>query len=540
MAKNNGIGKDNKLPWNLPSDMQHFKNVTSKVFGKKESLNNLISEKIIKSSKSLILDLFKSTTSDQQSNKPQKKNIVAMGRSTWESIPLKFKPLTNRINVVFSRNADFIKNNPNQENKFYCVSNLDEFFDLAEKLSEEKILENIFVIGGSQIYKEFIEKFPENLNLIFQTYIQKDFECDAFFELPKNLIPLFASKTMIDLTEPELCFDFRILANPKVFENLQSQVDISSTKKITSACGNISKIIDPYYLNLHPPHEEFQYLNALHDIIENGFEKSDRTGVGTISKFGLTMKFDCSKSFPLLTTKDTFWRGIVEELIWFINGDTNAKHLQEKKIHIWDGNASREFLDKLGFTEREEGDLGPVYGFQWRHSGANYKSMHDNYESEGIDQLMNCINDIKNNPDSRRIIMCAWNPKDLGLMALPPCHILCQFYVEKNETLSLQMYQRSADMGLGVPFNIASYSLLLCMIAQITNMKVGNFIHTIGDAHIYKSHVEAIKKQLQRVPRPFPILKINQDVKEIDKFKFSDFQLINYHPYPKIKMDMAV
>jgi len=546
VSKNNGIGKDGKLPWNLPTDMQFFKSVTTKIFDRNENFNKMISEKMIRSSYQPIFDILKDSQTFEK-NYLKKKNIVVMGRQTWESIPIKFKPLENRINVVLSRDSEFIQKNPIKENIFYTASNLDEFFSLANKLKDKKLLDNIYVIGGSQIYKEFLDKYPQNLNLIFQTYIQKDYDCDVFFDMPKDLIPLFVSKTIVDKKEPETCFDFRILASKTAFlemktnneeENIEKKDSDIYDKKNTII--SFADIINPYFFSLKPPHEEFQYLDAIRNIISTGVHKSDRTGVGTISKFGLTMKFDCSKTFPLLTTKDTFWRGIVEELIWFINGDTNAKNLQEKKIHIWDGNASREFLDKLGFTNREEGDLGPVYGFQWRHSGAIYKTMHDDYKGEGIDQLMNVINDIKNNPDSRRIIMCAWNPKDLNLMALPPCHVLCQLYVEDGEKLSLQMYQRSADMGLGVPFNIASYSLLLYMIAQITGKKVGNFIHTIGDAHVYKSHLEALEKQLERIPRPFPILKINKDVTEIDKFKFSDFQLVGYHPYPKIKMDMAV
>jgi dihydrofolate reductase/thymidylate synthase len=566
MSKNKGIGKNNKLPWSLPTDMQFFHTVTTKVLNKSESINRMISENFIKSSKNVIFELFEDSKKTQK--KFRKKNITVMGRLTWESIPNKFKPLKNRINIVLSKNPEFHKNNPTIENVFYSVNSVEEFFELAEKLDQISLVGKIYVIGGSQIYKEFLEKFPDNFNLLFQTNIEKDYDCDSFFETPKDLIPLFVSKTIVDEKEPEVSYDFRIFANNMSFANLRnnnelifekeenekninlsnsefsSEISINddskTMKKPKYTYMNLSSIIDPYFFSIHPPHEELQYLDAIRDIISTGVDKSDRTGIGTISKFGYTMKFDCSKSFPLLTTKDTFWRGIVEELIWFINGDTNVKNLQSKKIHFWDGNASREYLDNIGLSHREEGDLGPVYGFQWRYSGAEYKTMHDDYTGHGVDQLMNVINDINNNPNSRRIIMCAWNPKDLNLMALPPCHVLCQFYIENNDKLSLQMYQRSADMGLGVPFNIASYALLLNMVAQVTNKKVGNYIHTIGDAHVYKNHVEALQKQLERIPRAFPILKINKEVEAIDKFKFSDFQLIGYNPYPKIKMDMAV
>jgi thymidylate synthase len=224
-----------------------------------------------------------------------------------------------------------------------------------------------------------------------------------------------------------------------------------------------------------------------------------------------------------------------------LQGNTNANKLAEKNVHIWDGNGSREFLDQRGLTHREVGDLGPVYGFQWRHFGAKYVDMHTDYTGQGVDQLTECIDKIKNNPEDRRIIMSAWNPADLSEMALPPCHMFCQFYVdtEKNE-LSCQMYQRSADMGLGVPFNIASYALLTHMIAHVTGRKPGDFIHTIGDAHVYLNHVEALQEQLTREPRAFPKLNMNPDKTDIDSFVFDDFEVVGYNPHKSIKMKMAV
>ncbi|KAJ9578058.1 hypothetical protein L9F63_025082 [Diploptera punctata] len=287
-------------------------------------------------------------------------------------------------------------------------------------------------------------------------------------------------------------------------------------------------------------HEEYQYLNHIERILKCGFKKSDRTGVGTYSLFGAQMRYSLRNGiFPLLTTKRVFWRGVVEELLWFIRGSTNAKELQEKNIHIWNGNSSREYLDSIGFTDRVEGDLGPVYGFQWRHFGAIYKDVDTDYTGQGVDQLKEVIERIKNKPDDRRIIMCAWNPIDIPKMALPPCHCLVQFYVAGNE-LSCQLYQRSADMGLGVPFNIASYALLTCMIAKVTGLQPGEFVHTLGDSHVYLNHTEALKEQLKRKPRPFPTLHIKRDIHDIEDFKFDDFQLENYKPHPKIDMEMAV
>lgn len=287
-------------------------------------------------------------------------------------------------------------------------------------------------------------------------------------------------------------------------------------------------------------HEEYQYLDVVKHAIESGNTKSDRTGTGTKSIFGASMRFDLSNGkIPVLTTKRVFWKGVVEELLWFIKGSTNAKELSEKGVKIWDANGSRDFLDSRGLTNREEGDLGPVYGFQWRHFGAKYVDMHTDYTGQGVDQLMNCINTIKTNPNDRRILMSAWNPCDLNEMALPPCHMFCQFYVADGK-LSLSMYQRSADLGLGVPFNIASYSLLLLLIAQCTDLEPGDFVYFLGDTHVYLNHIEPLKEQLKRSPKEFPTIKLNEDIKDIDLFTSADIKLVNYNPEKTIKMDMAV
>jgi len=286
--------------------------------------------------------------------------------------------------------------------------------------------------------------------------------------------------------------------------------------------------------------DECQYLELVRRILTYGTVRNDRTGTGTVSLFGAQMRFSLrNDQFPLLTSKRVFWKGVVEELLWFVSGSTDAKQLQDKGVHIWDANCSREFLDGRGLYDRPVGDLGPVYGFQWRHFGATYVDCHTNYEGKGIDQLRLCIDRIKNNPDDRRIILTAWNPIDLHIMALPPCHMFCQFYVSSGE-LSCQMYQRSADMGLGVPFNIASYALLTRMIAQVCHLKAGDFVHTIGDAHIYTNHVNALREQLKRDPRPLPTLKINPEKVDIDSFTFDDFDLQNYNPHPMIKMELSI
>lgn len=286
--------------------------------------------------------------------------------------------------------------------------------------------------------------------------------------------------------------------------------------------------------------DEMQYLNLTRRIIAKGNKRLDRTGVGTLSMFGNQMRYNLrNNTFPLLTTKRVFFRGVAEELLWFIRGSTSAKDLQAKNIRIWDGNSTREFLDSAGFTDREEGDLGPVYGFQWRHFGAKYKTCHDDYTGQGFDQLAEVIHRIKTNPMDRRIIMSAWNPVDIPQMALPPCHCLAQFFVE-NDELSCQLYQRSADMGLGVPFNIASYALLTHMIAHVTGLKAGDFVHTTGDTHVYLNHVEPLKEQLERTPKRFPTLHFKRTVQSIEDFQFEDFEVRDYDPYPTIKMQMAV
>jgi thymidylate synthase len=262
-----------------------------------------------------------------------------------------------------------------------------------------------------------------------------------------------------------------------------------------------------------------QYHDLLQHILDNGTKKEDRTGTGTISVFGYQSRYDLSEGFPCLTTKKLHLRSIIVELLWFLKGDTNIKYLKDNKVSIWD-----EWAD-------ENGDLGPVYGHQWRSwPGKN---------GETIDQISKLIDQIKKNPDSRRLIVSAWNVADVDNMALPPCHTMFQFYVA-NGKLSCQLYQRSADVFLGVPFNIASYALLTMMIAQVTGLEAGEFVHTLGDAHLYSNHLDQTRLQLTRECRPLPTMKINPNVKDIFGFQLEDFELLNYDPHPHIKADVAV
>lgn len=269
-----------------------------------------------------------------------------------------------------------------------------------------------------------------------------------------------------------------------------------------------------------------QYLDLLTDILQNGAEKEDRTGVGTTSVFGRQLRFNLQEGFPLLTTKKIFTKAIIHELLWFIRGETNITYLKENGVDIWN-----EWADA-------DGNLGPVYGHQWRN-WTGYTEGQFETEPKRIDQLAQVIKDLKDNPDSRRHIVTAWNPSDVPNMALPPCHLLYQFYVA-NGKLSCQMYQRSCDVFLGVPFNIASYALLTMMIAQVTGLVPHEFIHTFGDVHIYKNHMKQVLTQLERDPKPLPKMFINPNVKSIDAFEYSDFQLVGYNPHPAIKAEVAV
>jgi len=499
-----GIGKNQTLPWKLSKEMKHFKSLTSDV------------------------------------SKPMTQNAVIMGRKTWESIPEKFRPLPGRLNVVLSASGQVYEKS-NKENggaeDAKCLpegvlarASIEEALETLSTGEYKDIIEKVFVIGGAKVYEEALKS--ERCEAVHLTEVKppagKDpkehFACDAFIPLP------------LDNER------FRLYSSSKLVKDGECSYTTLTYVAQSGPAGKFrveAQKVLPAKILKEQKHEEMQYLELIREIIDEGNVKGDRTGTGTISKFGCSMRYDLRRSFPLLTSKRVFWRGVAEELLWFVKGSTNANELKEKGVGIWDGNGSREYLDSIGLNHREVNDLGPVYGFQWRHFNAEYTDMHADYTGKGVDQLAEVIHKIKNNPNDRRILLTAWNPAALKEMALPPCHMFCQFYVANGE-LSCQMYQRSCDMGLGVPFNIASYSLLTCMIAQVCDLKPGDFVHVLGDAHVYANHVEPLETQLKNEPRPFPQLKINPDVKDIDGFKFEDFEIIGYDPCPKIEMKMAV
>jgi len=503
-----GIGVAGQLPWSLRGDMQFFKQLTR-------------------------------STQD-----PLKRNAVVMGRKTWQSIPERFRPLDDRLNVVLSRNAD-AKKAYDIPDKVVLADSLEGALGQLNAACElGSTVETVYVIGGSTLYADAIGR-PELCQRVYLTSVSrlKEAEGAAAGAEGAELVACEVGFSDCDAFFPNLdTANFRLVksSGPK---RQPAKGDKGAMQyeflEYTAAAASSSVPSSPGRPNPTGVHEEMQYLDLVRDVLDTGVQRGDRTGTGTISKFGVQMRFDLRERFPLLTTKSTFWRGVAEELLWFMSGDTSAATLQEKGIKIWDGNSSREYLDSIGLTERAEGDLGPVYGWQWRHFGAEYKDRTTDYTGQGVDQLAEVIHKIKNKPNDRRIILSAWNPADLGKMALPPCHMFCQFFVANGE-LSCQMYQRSADLGLGVPFNIASYALLTCLLAHTCGLKRGDFVHCIGDAHVYLNHVDALREQLQREPRPFPTLTIAPEVTDALQCTFADLKIDGYTPHGKIAMKMAV
>lgn len=465
-TREGGIGTGGRLPWRLRADTDFFRDTTTRA-------------------------------------EPGKRNVVIMGRKTWESLPLRCRPLPRRLNVVVTGTK--IEKDGHSTDFVRCVPTFAEAMGIERERDD---VDQVFVIGGAMLYATALRWMEEHGrdHEILLTEIHHPFSCDTFFAYDADKYSTLSRSEL----QCEAGIQFRYV-----------QLKWNGDKKQPT------------------PHDEYQYLRLVRKVLAEGHEKSDRTGTGTLSLFGERMRFCLRDStIPLLTTKRVFWRGVVEELLWFIRGSTDAGELAAKGVHIWDGNGSREFLDEMGFTDREVGDLGPVYGFQWRHFGGVYLAPALNHKSGGIDQLAEVVRKLRTCPDDRRILMCAWSP-DIDEMVLPPCHVLTQFYVANGE-LSCQMYQRSADIGLGVPFNIASYALLTHMLAHVCGLRAGEFIHIVGDAHIYKNHVAALNEQLEREPLPFPRLRFRRQVAEIDDFQSDDFELVGYKCHGPIRMEMAV
>lgn len=407
--------RSDDLPWKLPGDLKFFKEMTT-------------------------------GTVTEGGDLESQKNVVIMGRKTWESIlPLSKgskPPLPNRYTYVISSQKESAIGADSFPGAVGTFPSLQEALENAD---EDARVRDVFVVGGQGIFTESQKYAQKACKNIFHTRIGQDVEGDVKLDL-KSLHEGFHLQEISKTDSANgLNYDYTRWVNkslfPECFEEFNHRVFKSQN-------------------------EEQQYLDLIEKIIREGVRKDDRTGVGTLSTFGNMMRYDLSKSFPLLTTKRVAWKAVVEELLWFLRGHTDGKILSDKGVKIWDGNGSREFLDKMGFKDRREGDLGPVYGFQWRHFGAQYKTCDSDYAGQGVDQISEVISQIQSNPDSRRLLVNAWNVKDLPSMALPPCHVLFQFYTSGN-SLSCLLYQRSCDIGLGIPFNIASYALLTHMIAKV-------------------------------------------------------------------------
>tara|TARA_Y100000389_G_C17455648_1_gene517959 strand:+ start:220 stop:1608 length:1389 start_codon:yes stop_codon:yes gene_type:complete len=422
-------------------------------------------------------------------------NVVIMGLKTFESLPNK-SPLKNRINVVLSNKYEIKKES---EELYFC--NYDNLTYVLEDFSSDK---KIFVIGGEKIYKLFENNYEE----IFLTYIDKSYTCDVFFPKISNeySIQEYSKKHWSDT---ESC-NYRF---------------IKYLKHKTEVCDS-------------------EYLSLATKVLDQSKEiRVDRTGTGTYSIFGQQISFDISKFIPILSTKRVPWKSCIEELLWFMRGDTDANILKNKGVNIWNLNSTKEFQSKVGLGHLEEGDCGANYSFQWRYCGQEYKTCKSIYEKNTkYDQINNIINQLKTNPFSRRIFMSAWNPCDLDKTVLPPCHVSVQFYVDNNYNLSCHMYQRSCDIFLGLPWNILSYSILTYILAKKCNMKPDRLIISFGDTHIYSNHVEQMKTQLERSYLSPSILEIKDNVKEknIEEIDINDFDIIGYFPHKAIQGDMSV
>jgi len=481
------------------------------------SLNN---HNLIGENDKLLIHSKKDLKNFQQitTGKSETKNIVIMGYKTWLSIPEGKRPLKDRMNIVLTK-SHIVSESENVKS----FKSLEKAFSWSSKGDGE-----IFVIGGTQIFNECCKsEYIDNLSKLYVTRFDDNYH-------PRNTTHSFPSQLFNDMKlVKQSAINHEICERPHL-ETPKSFLD-EYLKEQTSK--SISFTFDIYQNKNEINEEEYQYLNLLKKVLEEGLETESRNSK-VFSLFGEKMVYDLSKGFPLLTTKRVGYKTVLRELLWFIRGSTSNKELTDKKVHIWTPNSSREFLDSRGL-DYEEGDLGPVYGFQWRHFGAEYEDKDTDYRGKGVDQLQNVIDLIKNEPNSRRIILNSWNASDLDKMALPPCHVMCQFNVDtKNNKLDCQLYQRSGDMFLGVPFNIASYAFLTHIIGKITGYQVGRLIHILGDTHIYESHLDAVKEQIERVPYQFPELSISNELTDINTIKEEYFTFQNYKYHDKISAPM--
>ena len=436
----------------------------------------------------------------------EKKNAIIMGRNTFDSIG---RCLPNRINCIITSKTISL-------NSLNCC--FDNISDCLEELECNPMIEKIFVIGGEKIYQYFMDRllFDE----LFITHVESKRTTDCFFPS----IPFYVYSNIEKIKGLEL----------------PDRTNVGFYHLTKSEYSNIIPCLYEKFMSsmIKKSANEFEYLKLLYKVLHYGNVRKTRNGK-TFSLFGEKMEFDVHSSFPLLTTKKMYFKGIVKELLWFLNGQTDSKLLEKDGVTIWKGNSAKETLEKIGLSEYEEGDCGPVYGFQWRHFNEPYKNCKEIYKG-GVDQLQNIINEIKTNPTSRRLFMSAWNPCQLQEMVLPPCHVSYQFYVRDCQYLDCSMYQRSGDLFLGVPFNIASTSLLVYILSNICNLQPGKVILTIGDVHIYENHVDSVKEQLKRFPSTPPTLYIKEAIDKLENIPYENFEVINYNPASSIRAQMMV
>ena len=439
-------------------------------------------------------------------------NAVIMGRNTWESIPEKFRPLPNRKNIVVSNSS---KINGEKENCI-VVHSLDE----GIRYAQNKACPTCFIIGGAQLYSSAIHN-PKVVSIMV-TEIYKQYECDTFF-------PDFMKE----------CND-----NPFVMTNVSQFQREGDTYYRFIEYYRVNQLeIDNRGKSIWENKVEKQALDSMRQIVEHGQERIDRTGVGTRSLFGMQWKYDLTDTFPIWTSKRIFFRAIFEELRLYMSGKTDNAILQKEKIHIWDGNTTREFLDKRGLPHYKEGDMGETYGFNMRHFGAEYKGCEHDYTGKGYDQLQNVLDLIKNDPASRRMLITLWNPSTTHKASLPACMFQYQFYVnEKDKRLNLQVYLRSSDYFLANNWNVCTGALLVHLICNLKDIDLtpGELTVVTGDTHIYLSHLEAVAENLKREPRPFPALYVCEEKDKLTDFVYDDIKLIDYCPQPNIKAEMAI
>jgi len=474
--ENYGIGKSNSIPWNLPEDLKYFKEITTY----NENDKNI--------------------------------NVVIMGRKTWESIPIKFRPLRDRVNIIVTSQELDLSLHKNT----YSFKSLRDVISFIQNNNYKLKLGDNYIIGGEMVYADAL-KFL-HIDNIYLTRVYGKFECDKTFMDKKSFYEKM-SKYNLTRVSPFKC------DNGLYYRFLQYSYNDANR---------------PLFYNL----EENQYLQILKKILDEGLERDDRTGTGTLATFGERQEYDLSDTFPLLTTKRIFSRAIFEELMLYLRGQTDNKILNEKDLHIWDGNTTREFLDGRGLTEYPEGDMGETYGFNFRHFGGEYKDCHTEYEKgNGFDQLENAINLIKNDPCSRRIIISLWNPNTNHKAALPSCLCWYQFFVDtKRNRLNLQIYIRSSDFFLANNWNVCTGAFLVHMICNLNgvNLTPGKIICITGDTHVYKNHIEQAKLNLERTARPFPKLIVKEKKNSIEDFEWEDMTIIGYDPLPNIKAEMSV